>query len=358
MRSRRKANVHFIAQDLARRGPTRAFSLGFSWLSKIRGRDPRLGLEPISNLVQMHEGIECYLWWTPVHPGNIRIKAFQKLSPLFVDLYRRALPRIFRDWVKQSRVVVVESGIGVILIDVIKKINPAAAIIYIASDDMDTINVDPYFLSLFERHGHLLHSARVPSKRLAATVPPGPPVFYVPHGVSEGLGDEVGATPYGPGVHAVSVGSMLFDASFFEAAVELFPDIQFHVIGSGVPKSRLPHEVIWYPEMDFKDTLKFIKYASFGIAPYRQSNLPYYLADTSMKLMQYDFFSLPSVCPTFVMNEDHPLRFGYTPGDSTSIEAAIRSALACPRETKATVLNWTEVTDRILSPLDYPDTRI
>jgi 2-beta-glucuronyltransferase len=76
-----------------------------------------------------------------------------------------------------------------------------------------------------------------------------------------------------------------------------------------------------------------------------------------MKMMQYDFFGLPTVCPTSVVG-DHSGRFGYTPGNPESIRAAMALALAAPRQRSRQILSWSEVTDRLLQPQDFADTRL
>jgi 2-beta-glucuronyltransferase len=239
-----------------------------------------------------------------------------------------------------------------------RRLNPLAKIFYLASDDLETIGVSPFIISEFQKNAVLLDGAFLPSKLLAASMPAGLKLSYVPHGIDADLDSLVGANPYQAGLNAVSVGSMLFDPQFFRVATTHFPDIKFHVIGSGASREQLPEPLVIYSEMPFEDTLSYIKYAVFGIAPYRQAHAPYYLCDTSMKLMQYEYFGLPAVCPEFAVGETHGLRFGYEPGNEQSIISAIRCALRAHRGGGERPLTWSEVTDRILQPDDYADTEI
>ena len=305
--------MHFIADELKKRGPTRMFSFGFSIMAKLRGRDPRLGLESRANRVEPYEGVECYLWRTQLHPVNPRWSILQAFSPLLFESYRRSSPALLERWVNEATTVIVESGIGVLLIEDIRRWNPRVEIIYIASDDLETIGVDPYLQKVFQRVAPLINSIILPSKKLARCIPPGPACHYVPHGIDFDLSNHSDPSPYGDGIHAVSVGSMLFDCHFFEIATSAFPTIMFHVIGAGVPRTELPPSVFAYDEMPFRETLPFIKHAQFGIAPYRRANVPYYLCDTSMKLMQYEYFGVPAVCPTFARGDEHPLNSATTP---------------------------------------------
>jgi 2-beta-glucuronyltransferase len=361
-RSKRKANVHFIARELALRGPTRMFSVAFSALSNLRGRDPRIGMEHMANTPEKHEGVECYLWRTLLHPFNPRLPILQRISPLAFDLYTASAPRILNEWANSSTVVLIESGPGVVFAERLRQASPKARMIYLASDDNKTINCDPYIDRAFGRAAHLFEFARIPSRQLSGAIPGLVPKFYIPHGVDPAVKKSGSERPYGPGEHAVSIGSMLFDAKFFATAVGLFPEIKFHVIGSGVPRSSLPAEVAYYDEMTYSKTIPFIEHATFGVAPYRNAPRnapsPYYLGDTSMKLLQYQSFGLPAVCPQFAVGDGKRLRFGYTPGDSETIKAAINCARRAERGVSAKVLSWSEVTDRLLNPDNFYDTKV
>ncbi len=86
--------------------------------------------------------------------------------------------------------------------------------------------------------------------------------------------------------------------------------------------------------------------------------MPAYLRDTSMKLIQYDFFKVPAICPAFIA-ADYPNRFGYEIGNGDSIEQAIKRALNPVTPLVAQrVLSWGEVTERMLQPQLYRDTEM
>ena len=246
----------------------------------------------------------------------------------------------------------------VVFAEQLKRAAPNARLIYLASDDNKTIDCDPHVDRAFRRGAHLFDCARLPSRKLSGAIPEAVPKIYVPHGMDPVAQPSESERPYGPGEHAVSIGSMLFDAKFFATAVDLFPEITFHVIGPGVPRGALPAKVVYYDEMAYSKTLPFIKHATFGVAPYRNAPSAYYLADTSMKLLQYQYFGLPAVCPQFAVGDGNRLRFGYTPGDPETIKAAINCARYATRGASARVLSWSEVTDRILNPDDFDDTKV
>jgi 2-beta-glucuronyltransferase len=146
---------------------------------------------------------------------------------------------------------------------------------------------------------------------------------------------------------------MLFNPSFFEMAGQLFPNIAFHVIGSGYSGTG-PDNVRYYPVMSFEKTLPFLKHSCFAIAPYGPG-VDAYLTHTSMKLTQYNYLGIPAVCPDLVAG-DGMGRFGYAMGDRESIKRAVEGALGASRVVPYRHLSWGEVTDRLLHPENYEDT--
>jgi 2-beta-glucuronyltransferase len=356
-RSPRKANIHFIARELARRGPTRFFSLRYSALSRFTA-DPRLSLDARANRIERQDGVDCFLWKTALHPFNTRRALLRPLETLMFHWYVRSASPVLARWIAEASVILFESGTAPVFFDLAARVNPAARTVYIASDDLDTINAADYVKRTFRRIAPALDAIRLPSRALARTVPGAARLFFIPHGIDPTLATQGDPSPYGSGTHAVSVGSMLFDPAFFAFASHRFPDIDFHIIGSGQPRHPgYGRNVAVYDEMAHADTVRYIKHAHIGIAPYRAARLPDYLADTSMKLIQYDFFGLPAVCPAAVVG-DYRSRFGYQPGDAASVVAAIRAALAAPRLSSRRHLSWVEVVDRVLDPVRFEDTRM
>ena len=354
-RTPRWANMHFIARELARRGTTRFFSLGCSPLSYLTG-DPRLPILARANRIEEFRGVQCYLWKSAWHPVNLDFSVLAELSRLLFMAYRRNVPEVFRRWVESSDVIILESGMPPIFLELIQQLNPKARKIYIASDLLDTIGVDPFVSEELNAHIDLFDTIIVPSRLMAPAFPPRAKLRFVPHGLEVDEGG-AGLSPYAGGTNAVSVGSMLFDRSFFDIAAPLFPHVTFHVIGGGRDAKFAHSNVKTYGEMPYAQTLAYIKHAQFGVAPYKADHVTDYLCDTSMKLMQYAFFGIPAVCPSAAVG-DHAGRFGYRPGDQASIGAAVRGALAAGKIAPPPILSWSEVIDRILSPQEYADTRV
>jgi 2-beta-glucuronyltransferase len=352
-RSPRKAGIHFVASELSKLGTTRFFSLRYSFYSRYK-HDPRISLDNQSNKIVTHEGVECYLWKSFIHP--IRIPLFESLM---YHVYSYGLNSVLREWIRDSDVIILESGVAPIFFDLIKKLNPQAKILYRGSDALDTIDAATYIRTTFARTAKHYDTIVLCSKALAETIPSTHNLAFVPQGIDHSVGEKANPSPYGEGIHAVSVGSMLFDPQFFILAGKRFPDIHFHIIGSSQPRHpEYGDNVTVYDEMPFAKTLPYIKHASLGIAPYSSVNLPAYLRDTSLKLTQYEFFGLPAICPHFIA-ADYPTRFGYDIGDADSIAQAVSRALDPQRpRSKRTVLDWNQVTQRMLAPKNFSDTEV
>jgi 2-beta-glucuronyltransferase len=356
-RSPRKASIHFIAQELAKTAFVRFLSVGFSKLSLFKG-DPRAELDSQANIAVCENGVECFLWKTFLHPCNIRLRSLRWIEQAYFKYYRSQRPELAAKWMREAETVIVETGLGIIFIEMIRKMNPDANIIYHASDDLAVIGCSTFIQSELARVASCVDWVRVPSPALRNQISPDVPVYYIPHGIDHRIISQDTDSPYGTGLHAVSVGSMLFDESFFVMAADEFPQIQFHVIGPGKTSQALSRPNIHlYGEMNFAETVRYIKHAKFCIAPYRYTESAAYLSDTSMKLLQYDFLGLPAVCPDFAAG-GRPHRFSYKPGDADSIRMAIEAAMRQGRHKPGYYLSWSDVARRLLNPKAYPDTRL
>jgi 2-beta-glucuronyltransferase len=358
-RSKRRANMHFLADALAGRGTVNFYSIGFSYFSLIKS-DPRAELWTQANTVERRGGVQCYLERDLVHPVRTGRDWLHRPEAAWFASYARKPRKQFWDWVATAETIIFESGLSVLLAEQVAIANPAARKIYLASDDLKTIGCSDVLKDALDRSAASFTHAVLPSKLLAQALPAGMAKAYVPHGFDKAAFSPAGESPFSGPVNAVSVGSMLFDANFFKIACAEFPKVAFHVIGGGRNSTGLAAEnLVVLPEMPFSETVRYIKHASVGIAAYTAGDVPYYLSDTSMKLWQYQYVGLNSVCPHFACGE-LPGRFGYDPDNSASIVAALDDALGAARfePNHSLFLDWSDVADRILSPQDYADTAI
>jgi len=360
-RSKRRLNVHFIAEALALRGPSRWYAFGYSALSRLKG-DHRVETARAVNVVEEVDGVACFQEETLVHPFNLRRPWAVPIERAAFALYAAKRRPMLDAWAAESDLIIVESGIPAILIGRLRLVAPRAKLVYLASDDLDTVGCSRAIGERFAAEFRHLDLAVLPPPLLLDAMPERSRCIHVPHGFDRAPFDAAASatSPYGPGRHVVSVGSMLFDRGVFEAAAPAFPEVTFHVVGGG-PEARgldIPNVVV-RPETPFAETVPLIAHADVGIAPYRDAGAPRYLVDTSMKMRQYRYAGLPTVCPAFAAGSE-PSRFGYAPGDPASIVAALGRALASPRFPAAATdfPSWDEVVDRILDPEGHPETRL
>ncbi len=75
-----------------------------------------------------------------------------------------------------------------------------------------------------------------------------------------------------------------------------------------------------------------------------------------MKLLRYDFFGLPAVCPHAVVGS-YPTRFGYTPGNAIELVAAIKRALQAPHRAVSSIFELGRGCCSCLDPTAYGEPR-
>lgn len=356
-RTPRRSSIHFIADELAKRGQVKFFSLRYSFLSKRKG-DIRTVVDASANKIEKYKDVDCFLWKTPIHPFNVKNNTLKGMESLLFWMYEKMPSRVLIDWIKQADVIIYESGIAPIYFRQAKKLNPTARHIYRGSDDLATINVASYARRSFDALCSQMDSLCLLSKRMAENITSKKNVYFVPNGLNDDIGALGDPSPYGEGIHAVAIGSMLFDPAFFEVASHAFPHVTFHLVGTGHPRAAgYNSNVVVYDDMKYSETIRYIKHADIGIAPYISEDVPVYLADSSLKMLQYDYFALPTVCPSSVTGE-YRSRFGYKPGQPESIKSAITSALAEPHLRSRQILSWEKLVDRLLNPAKFADTTI
>ncbi len=346
-RSKRQVNAHFIARELNHNKQVRLFSIGFSHLSKIK-QDPRLSLWECANKVENYYDVECYLWCTFLHPVNLQRLHAGWMEKSWFKNYVDKAPNVLRQWISEANIIIIESGMGIAFFDLIKNINPNAKTIYLTSDSLDTIRCADFLQRELARQASRFDKIIIPSPKLSGEFPKGTKTTFIPHGMdTEFLEDDM-ESPYTKDINLVSVGSMLFDPTFFDIAASKFPNITFHIIGAGRKANGLEApNICIHDEMPLSETLPYLKYANAGIAPYDEEKVASYLVDTSFKLMQYSALGLPAICPKVTVG-DHKGRFGYTPGDKQSIQKAIQEALDFGHFEGIMPPSWENITAQII----------
>jgi len=276
------------------------------------------------------------------------------LFPLFGRLPSREFDTI----ISGADDVIIESSVAAIFVGRVRRLSRSTRIIYYATDQLDTIGAHPFVRNRLELDAPLIHHVCARSRIMVGDFPwAAGRIFRAEFAVDQADFSQVGPNPYGERLVAVSVGSMLFDPSFFTATASSFPEIEFHVIGCGM-NFDAPSNVIIHDEMRFQDTLPYLKYAAVGLAPYREAPGVEYLAESSLKLAQFEFLGMPAVCPAFAKG-NNPARFGYSSDDEASMRSALAHALSAVGTIPARHFKtWKEVALEVLEPVSHGAERI
>jgi len=357
-RMKRRGSIQAIADELCRKGYDTSFlSIRFSPFSLLK-RDLRSSLWPKANRLERTGELQCYLWRTPFHPFTSASRLTREAMIPLHDLYGRWPDRQVDRMIAQAHIIIVESGLGVALAPRIRDLNPTARLIYRGADTLDTIGAHPHLQALLQRYSGAFDYFCLLGRKMAPQFAwARERTYYVGQALDPHEFEADNKSPYdGLEPVAVSVGSMLFDAEFFAIAAPMFPHVHFVVIGCGQALTPLPNLTV-LPEMKFRDTIRFITNATIGLAPYRDVANASYLAESSLKLTQYAHLRKPAVCPHFAVG-GFSHRFGYAPGDSEEIGAAVSAALADEFTVPADTLSWSDAVDRMLEPTRFPDTAI
>jgi 2-beta-glucuronyltransferase len=349
-RTKKRSSIHHITAGLASLGHKVTFlSTRFSQLSRRNG-DSRWPLAERANRIDHVDGVDCYLWQTPVHPFATGRPWLDALTAPAFDLFARWPSTAVDSILAAADIVIVESGAAVLYLRRIRQLHPGATIIYYAADLLGTVAAHPYLQQRLDADHALIDAVHVRSSNMASAFPwAGGRLHLASFGIDPADYTDIGPSPYSVPRNAVSVGSMLFDPDFFAAVAPAYPDIQFHIIGCGTTFDASAN-VMLHPEMPFRETLAYIKHASVGVAPYRRGPGVDYLAESSLKLAQFDHVGLPSVCPDFAVGS-FPMRHGYRVGDAASMITAFGEALARQdaRQPRA-FPSWQQVATMLIAP--------
>lgn len=354
-RGSRKTGMIFWAEALARRGfDTFVVTTQLSWLSYL-GSNPRLRMVERSDFNRWRDSgdrLHDFVWLPILHPASVSGTLLGKISAPVFGLYPWLLPAAVRDVVAEADLIVIESCAAVLLFDRLKRIaRPDARFVYCASDRLGTVGMHPMLEDMLGRTAADYDLVRVPAEAMAADFPSGARVAFIPHGIDKSVFDEAGDSPFiGPGPHAVVAGDMLFDAEAFAILLDAFPGACFHAFGRMSLADLADRSNLQiHGEIPFTDLARWVRHAHVGIAPYRDRPAAQYIAQSSLKLIQYQYCRLPTVAPYFAAAGRANV-VGYSPGNASSIIAAFAAALALDRTVldQSAVAEWDTVIGRVL----------
>lgn len=348
----RKASIHFVARNWASTGNTVFFTtVGHSFFSRFMrpGRFGALKREQYNRYVEVEPGLHAGAHLPFMHAFSSKNAFVNALAGPLFRVYGRFLPPFVAERIREADLVVIESGTPLAFVALARKLNPNARLLYFCRDLLKSIGAAPFLQDLERRHIGDFTRICVPSRRLGETLPRGGCIAFIPQGIERSVFDRADTSPYDAGSrNAVAVGDMLFDREAVIRMAEAAPEVTFHLFGvkwqGGSPRNIRVHG-----EKSFESLAPYIRHADMGLAPYRLGGGEAYLAESSLKLLQYSYCLLPIVLP-----EGIPVSRGnevtYRQDGETQWRAVIDCALNAPRPQtlRDGILSWEEVSQKTL----------
>ena len=347
----------FFAEALARRGwNVRFVTVQLSRLSYLV-KNPRLKEVPpgdINTWRARADNLYNYVWVPFLHPATFPTPVLNKATSFFADIYPMLLPAAVKKEVANAQLVILESCAAIALFRRLKAIGKRAKFVYFANDRLAAIGMHPVLAKLQWRLAREFDLIRTNANGLVEDFPANASVEYIPQGLDKASFDVETKSPYAGGtVNIVIAGDMAFDAGAVRAVLEAFPTVQIHAFGRTLPEVLIPYgNFHHYGEVAFSTLLPYIKHADVGFAPYRDRPGLDYLAESSLKIIQYTYARLPIVAPHFAKGtRDHVLT--YVPDQPATVARAVSKGLSFDRSKidVAGIPDWDEMAWLVLTRL-------
>lgn len=347
----RKTSVHFVSEALAARGhAVETISVGYSRLTyfKKRALYQQLAEHQKNRLVETAPRYRSACYLPLLHPFSTENALFNAITAPFFRLYGTLLPRFMKEAILRADVVAIESGTAITFFDAVRRLNPSAKMLYFSRDRLDTVGASCYLQDLEKRIAGDFDKVVVPSGRMTEHLPKEARVVVVPQGIDKSGFDACETSPYPAGTrNGVAVGNMLFDRQAMTAMALSAPNVTFHLFGAGIPDD-FPPNVKVYGERSFQDIIPYIKFADFGVAPYRLTERELYLLESSLKLQQYSYCLLPILAPDLMRGSRENI-VSYDQGKEDDWAEKVNRAATMARDPvwRRCILTWDEVAGRL-----------
>jgi 2-beta-glucuronyltransferase len=347
----RKTSMIFLAEAYRDLGyDVHVVTCQLSRLTRLK-KPNKLEALPADRLNRWYDadGMHGYIWVAPVHPATLHPALDGIAGPLLAKAYGASMPRDIRDRVAAAELVVVESCAAIALFDRIRRIAPRATSVYSMSDRLLPVGMHPVLQTILERDARHYSVVRTPARAMLADLP-GANAVHIRHGLDKALFAGEHPSPFASGPNAVLVGDMMLDRTLLGSLVAAHPGVAFHYFGRTALDVGDHPNLIEHGEVPFAALVPYLAHADVGLSLYRQVDDLDYLAESSLKNIQYEYCGLPIVAPYFVAQGAARVH-GYTPGDPASASSALTAALAAPRGRlgEADVADWREVAEAILA---------
>ena len=317
---KRRASLHWVAHHLQETGwHVTIATLGYSWFSRVR-RDPRLmalRASPRVGTYDVSPTLTGCFGWSPIHPFSTRSKVLDRmLAPIhtqFASYWRRRLKPLL----KQSDLVIAESGPPVLLGPAIARHAPNAARIYRVNDDLRLLNAPAFLLDAEKRQSPCFTRISTASPYLAQRFEDHPNVTLDPMGVPEIARKIRVKGPRQPGpFRVVCAGTSQIDIPALLRISEDRPNWQITVYGRMRHSPPMRLNLRFEAEQVYETVLAEIASADIGLAPYPDRPGIEYQATNSNRLMLYRLYGLPVLAPDRLCAPAIPAIVGYSAPDA------------------------------------------
>jgi 2-beta-glucuronyltransferase len=350
--SKRKAGFHHIADSLLKKDYEVLFLTGdVSYLRFIRKdyKNSLMEKSKYNTLLKESKNFSQFIKFTYLHPVNYKNELLNKLALPVIKNYSDKLKgeNEINDFIKEADVIIFESFNGLFWFEHFKELNSKAKYIYRVSDDIRQL----------KKHFHLIaHEENISSKFDLVSVPSeyiyklfkNNNVKLHHHGIRKDLFDKDYSSPYSgeDEFNYVFTGNAYLDEDFLKLASNNFPEDRFHIIGPFKKKSS--DKIKYYGEIEFENTIPFIKYANAGLHTLEHDERAAAFTD-SLKVIQYTYCRLPVIVPDFIKSKRENFIY-YEPGNKSKIKEALEKAKRFDRSSidVSEIDSWDEVTDKLL----------
>lgn len=352
--SKRKAGFHNIAGSLMKMNYEILFLTGnASYIHNLKG-DYRAGLSeksPLNKMIKDSDLLNRFIRFTILHPVNYRSGFLNRIFLNSVKKYKNALEGFTEldEFIKDSELFIFESFPGLLWIDHFKKLNTNAKYVYRVSDDMRQLKKHPYVIEHERSILDKFDLISVPSAYFKELFPY-ENVKLHNHGIDKEIFNSVFDNPYRneESFRFVFTGNAYLDYDFLKTAAKMSGKNDFHILGPFEDKLKIPN-VIFHGELDFRNTVPFIKFADAGLHTLKYTSGAESFSD-SLKVIQYSYCKLPVIAPDFIKSMRNNFIY-YTAGNTESIEKAISIAKKFDKNKFETsrISSWDELTEKLIN---------
>jgi 2-beta-glucuronyltransferase len=347
-----KATILFQAEALARMGhEVQIVTVDYSLLRKVlKGVAPPVAP---NQAYEVEPRLKGYVWMPLFHPVNLPVKpaveVLARLYPLMMDAF-------IRNAALAADAIIVESGTGMLLAPMLKRLNPQANTMLMMCDLMETLPCSSVVVERANATIPLFDLVSFPAEAMRANLKAARKALFLPQGLDKKAFTSVLPSPFTQPRQAISVGDMLFDAGTIATLADAYPDWTFHLFGRNATLPYKVDNVVEHGEVQFARLVPYLLHADIGIAPYRDAPFVSYISQSSLKLVQYTYCRLPIVAPVFAAaGRSHVCP--YKPGDAASLITAFAQAIELPRAGIDTrqIKDWQENAQMLLGYFDGYD---